>query len=287
MSIEAEVSGLGHCRLAINDLSPDGEQPLHSPDRSVHAVVNGEIYDYDTVRAHITSVSDYPFKGHSDSELVVALYLIYGRSFLHHLRGEFSLVIYDERNKTFFAARDRFGIKPLFWTRQDGRILIAAEIKGFLGMGWEAEWDVGSIVDGGWGQDTRTMFRGVQKVSRIAVSAVLLMTSSNPGTTSLCCQEVRLRPESIGMQTTRTRYIGAMVPQILADELECRRYPLGSRNDSSYPSAPARIRTHPTSRRCTGWNLPLRRDRLFRCGGHGCSSGEEGGAVHGEQDRER
>lgn len=138
---------------------------MHSPDGLVHAVVNGEIYDYDNVRAQISSVSDYAFKGHSDSELVVALYLIYGRSFLHHLRGEFSLVIYDERSGTFLAARDRYGIKPLFWTRHEGRILVAAEIKAFLGMGWQAEWDIGSIVDGGWGQDTRTIFQGVQKVS--------------------------------------------------------------------------------------------------------------------------
>jgi asparagine synthase (glutamine-hydrolysing) len=160
-----EQTGLGHCRLAINDLSPDGEQPLHSPDGLVHAVVNGEIYDYDTIREQITSVSSYPFKGHSDSELVVALYLIYGRSFLHHLRGEFSLVIYDQRTQTFLAARDRYGIKPLFWRREGGRVMIAAEIKAFLGMGWKAEWDVGAIVDGGWGQDTRTVFKGVQKVS--------------------------------------------------------------------------------------------------------------------------
>ena len=75
------------------------------------------------------------------------------------------MVIYDERSRTFLAARDRYGIKPLFWTRQEGRILVAAEIKAFLGMEWKAEWDVGAIVDGGWGQDTRTIFKGVQKVS--------------------------------------------------------------------------------------------------------------------------
>lgn len=137
-------------------------------------MVNGEIYDYDTIRDQITSLSSYPFKGHSDSELVVALYLIYGRSFLQHLRGEFSLVIYDQRTRTFLAARDRYGIKPLFWTRDGGRVMIAAEIKAFLGMGWKAEWDVGAIVDGGWGHDTRTVFKGVQKVSwKVMISEVL------------------------------------------------------------------------------------------------------------------
>jgi asparagine synthase (glutamine-hydrolysing) len=155
--------------LAINDLTPDGEQPLHSPDGLVHAVVNGEIYDYDAVRAHITSVSSYPFKGHSDSELVIALYLIYGRSFLSHLRGEFALVIYDQRTRSFLAVRDRYGIKPLFWRREGTTVMIASEMKAFLEMGWEAEWDVGSIVDGGWGQDVRTVFKGVQKVSLLVI----------------------------------------------------------------------------------------------------------------------
>jgi asparagine synthase (glutamine-hydrolysing) len=170
MSLCSWPLALGHVRLAINDLSPCGDQPLHSPDGLVHAIVNGEIYDYDKLRA---LNPEYPYVGHSDSELVVALYLQSGQSFLSHLRGEFSLVIFDQRDGSFFAARDRYGIKPLFWTRQrkgdgDGdrveQIWVGAEIKAFLGLGWEPEWDVGSIVTGGWGQDTRTTFKGVQKV---------------------------------------------------------------------------------------------------------------------------
>jgi asparagine synthase (glutamine-hydrolysing) len=74
-------------------------------------------------------------------------------------------VLYDERSELFIAARDRYGIKPLFWRMADGgRLEIAAEIKAFLGLAWEAEWDVGAMVDGGWGQDTRTLFKGVNKV---------------------------------------------------------------------------------------------------------------------------
>lgn len=160
-------AALGHCRLAINDLSPEGEQPLHSSDGLIHAVVNGEIYDYDRVRAELEAIPglDYKWKGRSDSELVLALYLAYGTSFLSHLRGEFALVLYDDRNKLFVAARDRFGIKPLFWRRgTEGRLMLAAEAKAFLPLGWEPEFDVGAIVDGGWGHDTRTMFKGVNKV---------------------------------------------------------------------------------------------------------------------------
>ena len=152
---------LAHCRLAINDLSPDGVQPLHSA-QSVHAVVNGELYDYDRLRADLET--EYTFTGRSDSELVLALYQVHGISFLSHLRGEFALCLYDERNKVFIAARDRYGIKPLFWRREAGRVMFAAEIKAFLGLGWEPEWDVGAMVDVGWGQDARTLFKGVQKV---------------------------------------------------------------------------------------------------------------------------
>ncbi|WVQ95814.1 asparagine synthase (glutamine-hydrolyzing) [Kwoniella sp. CBS 9459] len=154
---------LAHCRLSINDLAPTGDQPLHSPDNQIHAVVNGELYYPESVRDHLTA-GGYVFKGHSDSELAIALYLEYGESFLTHLRGEFAIVLYDERKKLWIVARDRYGIKPLFWRYGPGRLEVAAEIKAFLGLGWKAEWDVRSIVEAGYGHDTRTLFKGVNKL---------------------------------------------------------------------------------------------------------------------------
>ncbi|KAK0628360.1 hypothetical protein B0T17DRAFT_588498 [Bombardia bombarda] len=131
-----EAIALAHNRLSINDLSPSSTQPLHhsSPTHTIHAVVNGEIYDdNDTIRNDL----DCPFKSHSDSELILALYKQHGApAFLSHLRGEFAFVLYDETNDRIITARDRFGIKPLFWTVMDGgeerdekRLLIAAEAK--------------------------------------------------------------------------------------------------------------------------------------------------------------
>ena len=67
---ELHRTGLGHCRLAINDLSPEGCQPFHTPDNKVHAVVNGELYDSDRIREDIAARCAYPFKGHSDCEIV-------------------------------------------------------------------------------------------------------------------------------------------------------------------------------------------------------------------------
>ncbi|KAL5409750.1 hypothetical protein PMIN04_010913 [Paraphaeosphaeria minitans] len=163
ISSDSKVA-LGHVRLAINDLSPDGAQPFHDEDNSVHAVVNGELYDYDALRASLLEKTGYHFKGHSDSELVIALYKYYGLSFLSHVRGEFALCIYDSRTQTFVAARDRYGIKPLFYTFVDNKMLIAAEAKAFLPLGWEPEWDVASLKEAGWNHDTRTIFKGVRKV---------------------------------------------------------------------------------------------------------------------------
>ncbi|KAF2090147.1 asparagine synthase [Saccharata proteae CBS 121410] len=155
---------LGHVRLAINDLSPDGAQPFHDSDGDVHAVVNGELYDHETIRAELREKTNYAFKGRSDCEIVIALYKYYGLSFLSRLRGEFALCLWDARSQLFVAARDRYGIKPLFWTRVNGRLLVAAEAKAFLNLGWEPEWDVKSLVDAGWNHDERTLFRGVEKL---------------------------------------------------------------------------------------------------------------------------
>lgn len=156
---------LGQVRLSINDLSPEGQQPFHSPDRKVHAIVNGEFYDYDRIRSQIEKDFGYVFSSRSDSEIIIALYLNHGLNFTQYLRGEFACIIYDEERQFFIAVRDRYGIKPLFWTVQNGRLLVAAEMKAFLPLGWEPEWDVRSLMDAGGNHDTRTVFKDVQKVS--------------------------------------------------------------------------------------------------------------------------
>ena len=95
---------------------------------------------------------------------MLALYEEYGPSFLHYLKGEFALCLYDSRKRLFIAARDRYGVKPLFWTVWKQRLLLASEIKAFLPLGWEPEWDVRSLGEGGWIFDDRTVFKNVRKV---------------------------------------------------------------------------------------------------------------------------
>ncbi|KAL8663552.1 MAG: hypothetical protein Q9202_003740 [Teloschistes flavicans] len=162
-----EQVGLAHCRLSINDLSSAGRQPLHSSDNEIHAVVNGEIYDYDRLRHECETRHHYPFQSESDSELVLALYSIHGApDFLTHLRGEFAFVLYDARHGAarVIAARDRYGIKPLVYTRLGSKLLVASEAKAFLPLGWKPRWDVRAIADAGWMFDDRTLFRGVRKL---------------------------------------------------------------------------------------------------------------------------
>ncbi|KAL8724215.1 MAG: hypothetical protein Q9181_006926 [Wetmoreana brouardii] len=156
--------GLGSCRLAINGLGPGGDQPFSNKDGTIHAVVNGELYDHHQIREEMINRTGYHFQGQSDSEIVVALYEYYGVSFLSRLRGEFALCIHDSKKQRLLAARDRSGIKPLFWTIHHGRLLLASEAKALLPFGWRPEWDVRSIIDRGWLTEERTIFKGLRKI---------------------------------------------------------------------------------------------------------------------------
>lgn len=164
------IVGLGHRRLAINDLTPDGVQPLHSDDARIHAVVNGEIYDHDAIRERCIRDHGYQFKGYCDSEVLIALYKIYGApGFFEHLRGEFSFVIFDERDGRVITARDRFGIKPMYWTvvgdGSEQQLLLTSEVKGFLPLGWEPEWNVSGLITGVSLQAEHTVYKDVWKLN--------------------------------------------------------------------------------------------------------------------------
>ncbi|KAF8803087.1 putative asparagine synthase [Phlegmacium glaucopus] len=154
--------GLGHARLSIIDVE-GGTQPLHDLEGHVHAVVNGELYDYAELRQDLEKRGRI-FQTFSDSELVVHLYKVHGVNLVQYLRGEFAFIIYDSQRKVLFAARDRFGIKPLYYTLSNGRLLIASEMKALQATGWKPEWDVQSIIEGGEFNDNRTLFKGVFKL---------------------------------------------------------------------------------------------------------------------------
>ncbi|PYV61653.1 MAG: asparagine synthase (glutamine-hydrolyzing), partial [Acidobacteria bacterium] len=124
-------ASLGHCRLAIIDLSDAGHQPMADLEGRYWITFNGEIYNHRELR-HDLKVRGHVFKGHSDTEVLPHLYEEEGPEFVSKLRGMFALAIYDARTRTLLLARDRFGIKPLFYAPGKDRLSFASEIRPLL-----------------------------------------------------------------------------------------------------------------------------------------------------------
>jgi asparagine synthase (glutamine-hydrolysing) len=122
--------GLGHRRLSIIDLST-GHQPLGSTDGALQIVYNGEIYNFEALRAELIACG-HRFHTSSDTEVVVRAYEQWGTDCLARLRGMFAFAIWDARRERLFLARDRFGKKPLFLYSHHGTLLFASEIKALL-----------------------------------------------------------------------------------------------------------------------------------------------------------
>jgi asparagine synthase (glutamine-hydrolysing) len=125
---------LGHRRLAIIDLAPKSTQPMVSPCGRYRIVFNGEIYNYRELRAELTK-QGINFATESDTEVIVALYSQYGERMLPLLRGMFAFVIWDSHEQQGFAARDPYGIKPLYYALTSEGIWFASQVKALLATG--------------------------------------------------------------------------------------------------------------------------------------------------------
>ena len=156
--------GLGHARLSIIDLTT-GDQPIASEDGRKHIIVNGEFYDYENTQRKL-ELAGHHLRTRSDSEIALHLYEDLGIQCLHELRGEFAFVLWDENNRTLFAARDRFGIKPLFYAVHRETLYIASEAKALFEAGVPARWDAESVAQATefGGHQVRTLFDGVLQV---------------------------------------------------------------------------------------------------------------------------
>ncbi len=124
---------LANRRLSIVGLA-DGKQPISNEDRSVSVVFNGELFDYPEVKAQLQSMG-HQFRTHCDTELIPHLYEDHGEAVFEKLRGQFAIALWDERKQQLLLARDRFGICPLYWSRQGDLLLFASEIKALLASG--------------------------------------------------------------------------------------------------------------------------------------------------------
>ena len=122
--------GLGFVRLSILDLSSAGHQPMFSHDCKYVIIFNGEVYNYIEIREELKH--KYTFKTGTDTEVILAAYEEWGEDCLDRFNGMFSLVIFNTETKEVFGARDRFGIKPFYYYRDESRFLFASEIKSIL-----------------------------------------------------------------------------------------------------------------------------------------------------------
>ena len=111
--------GLAQRRLAIIELSELGHQPMHSHDKSISIVFNGEIYNFKELREEL----DYPFISQSDTEVVIAAFLKWGIDCLSRFNGMFAIALYDHRDETLYLARDRIGKKPLYYWFENGNLV--------------------------------------------------------------------------------------------------------------------------------------------------------------------
>jgi len=158
-------AGLVHRRLAIIDLTEDGLQPMTNEDGTLWLVFNGEIYNYIELRA-ILEKKGHRFASHSDTEVILHAYEEWGVGCVSEFNGMWAFALWDDRQQRLFCARDRFGIKPFYYTQVNGSFLFASEIKALL-----AHPDVGKRPNDtalgtylAWGvldHSEQTMFEGV------------------------------------------------------------------------------------------------------------------------------
>ena len=157
--------GMGMRRLSIIDLATGG-QPLANEDGSVWTVFNGEIYNYPELRAGLEA-RHHRLATTSDTEVIVHLYEDLGLDFVQRLEGMFGLAVWDRSRRRLVLARDRLGIKPLYWTVDADRLLFGSELKALLAAGITREVDLQAVHDYlslSYVPGPRTIYRGVHKL---------------------------------------------------------------------------------------------------------------------------
>jgi len=155
---------LGHRRLSIIDLIT-GDQPIANQDESLHIIANAEFYGFEQIQQDLKGYG-YQFRTNSDTEIALHLYAQFGTQCLHHLRGEFAFIIWDQRNEVLFAARDRFGIKPLYYSVYNHTLYLASEVKALFAAGVPAYWDREHWWQDSWGVlgPDETLYANVNQV---------------------------------------------------------------------------------------------------------------------------
>ncbi|MFI5353790.1 MAG: asparagine synthase (glutamine-hydrolyzing), partial [Candidatus Binatales bacterium] len=159
---------LGFRRLSIIDLSPAGHQPMYDPVTGNWIVFNGEIYNFRELRAELQALGESDWRSTSDTEVILKAYRRFGERCLDRLHGMFALAIWDARRERLLLARDRLGIKPLYYHYGAGRLIFASELRAILAGGLVAATPcleaVDSYLELGAVQEPLTMIEGVRSL---------------------------------------------------------------------------------------------------------------------------
>ena len=163
---DPDSATIGHNRLSIIDLSSEANEPFQDESGRFLLTFNGEIYNYQELRQVLKGF--YSFRTSSDTEVLLAAFLHWGQNCLHKLNGMFSFGIWDNVSKTFFGARDRFGVKPFFYSLDGNNLYFSSEIKGIQAVlnrreanlnTWSSYFSYGS-----YGQPDQTFFENIQQL---------------------------------------------------------------------------------------------------------------------------
>jgi asparagine synthase (glutamine-hydrolysing) len=194
---------LVHRRLALLDLSPTGSQPMTNEDGTILVVFNGEIYNHRELRSQLQS-RGHTFRGSSDTEVLVHLYEEYGEALASRLRGMFAFAVYDRRNNRMVLARDRFGIKPLFWAAHQGQWIFASEMKAILALqGFRPEVDRQACYDFLGLSYIPEPLTGFTNIAALAKGTTLVVDARGARTTTFAT--VSPRPEPAPSRAARSR----------------------------------------------------------------------------------
>jgi len=160
----AQNIALGHNRLSIIDLSEGANQPFFDTKNRYVTIFNGEIYNYLELKNEL----NYDFKTNSDTEVLLASYIKWGVKCLDRLNGMFSFAIWDQEEKKFFAARDRFGVKPFYYQKNDQGFYFSSEIKALFAAGINREPDkqvwANYFAYGSYGMPNKTFWQDIQQL---------------------------------------------------------------------------------------------------------------------------